>query len=83
MERNHYHPLALDIAGHAAARRLNKKDRLIIELNVKAGVSPRDTLTALRLEDPGALAHARTIQNERVRIKKERLKENELMKAYM
>ena len=49
----------------------------MVELNIKAGVSPRETLTALRLEEPGTLTNARTIYNERVRIRKEHLKGNE------
>ena len=45
----HNHSPTLDIAGHPAERRLNKKQKLMVELNIKAGMSPIETLTALRL----------------------------------
>ena len=39
----HNHPPIIDIAGHAAARRLNQKEKILVEHNIKAGVSPRET----------------------------------------
>ena len=80
---DHNHPPTLDIAGHPAERRLNKKQKLMVELNIKAGVSPRETLTALRLEEPGTLTNARTIYNERVHSRKEHLKGKEPMEALL
>ena len=49
----HYHPPTLDVADHAAARRLKTKQKLVVELNIKASESPRESLTSLKQEDPG------------------------------
>ena len=44
-------------------------------------MSPRETLTASRLDDPGTLAHEMSIYKERVRIRKESLKGKKPMDA--
>ena len=41
-------PTTLDIADYAAARRQNKYQKPVVELNIKAGMPSRAALTALR-----------------------------------
>ena len=55
----------------------------MLELNIHWSVSLRKALTGLSLKDPGTLANARTIYNERVRIRKESFKVKEHMEALM
>ena len=49
----------------------------------QGGVSPRENLTALRIEDLKTLTHARTIYDERVHIRKEGLRGREPMRAFL
>ncbi|KAI9908044.1 hypothetical protein PsorP6_016275 [Peronosclerospora sorghi] len=79
----HNHPPALDIAGHAAARRLTKKQRQVVSPGIKAGSAPRDILTGLRLENRNTLAHARTVYNERYKLRKDELNGRETMQALL
>ncbi|KAI9906302.1 hypothetical protein PsorP6_016542 [Peronosclerospora sorghi] len=72
-EGKHNHPAALDIAGHAAARRLTEEQKQVVRKGIKAGSAPRDVFTGLRLNDKDVLAHSHTIYNERDKLRKEEL----------
>ncbi|KAI9916279.1 hypothetical protein PsorP6_017958 [Peronosclerospora sorghi] len=66
-ESKHNHPAALDIAGHAAARRMTEEQKKVVRTGINAGSAPRDVFTGSRLNDKDILYHSRTIYNQRAK----------------
>jgi hypothetical protein len=59
--------------GHPVARRLDAGQSATVRHMLSTGISPREALTALRREDPKSSVVARTIYNERVKMRNEEL----------
>ena len=65
----HNHSPTLDCAGHSAARRLNKQQKLEWSLTSRR-VCPQTDFDRLDGRKPGPLAHATSIYYEQVRVRK-------------
>ena len=70
----HNHELHQNLAGHSIARQPNPEQARIIKNMSAAGVLPKNIVVALRQDNPETLIAARTVYQEKTKIKKETLK---------
>ncbi|KAI9895718.1 hypothetical protein PsorP6_019371 [Peronosclerospora sorghi] len=59
----HNHDPATELAGHPSVRRLTEDNEALVYKMTAAGVPTRQILTALRREDKGSYAEAKTVYN--------------------
>ncbi|SAM04538.1 hypothetical protein [Absidia glauca] len=73
INNEHNHELDNDMSGHPSSRRLDAASRQTVAVMTAAGSQPRQIVTSLRQMNPSVNLTARTIYNERNRIRQAQL----------